>query len=160
MAGPASFDLTTHVYVRELAGGWLAHPLHDETLRSYGTGEVSLEELRLFLAEHLRRARPEVIAGFAARNGTRLVEVDVDLPRPDLPKGLGAIPPITMPCVVIPEGKYRWVMVVPLRHGPPAAWRISRRSCATRRAASSPRGSRAPSSTSRCSRPSATRSRG
>jgi ATP-dependent Clp protease ATP-binding subunit ClpC len=114
---PAALELQTLIMVRELQDGSVCcFPLADPTLVSVGERSAALVEQRLFLEEHLREQRPEVIARFSFPPQTRLEELDLPLGRPDLPPRLQLSRPVTVACVVIPHGRDHWVVVPAISH--------------------------------------------
>ncbi len=112
-----TLELRTLVLVRELAdGSELCAPVADLKLASHGRDGAALADQRLFLEEYLRDQRPEVLARFALPAGTRLEELEVQIPRDDLPERLQLAQPITVCCVVLPQGRDHWVLVPALDH--------------------------------------------
>lgn len=104
------------IVVQELAdGSFAAFPLADPTLVSHHAHdeEACILEQRLFLTEHLRRSRADLVAEFELSPELEWIEVPVSLRREDLPAGLQFPRPIPMPCVLV-DG--RWVIVVGLHH--------------------------------------------
>ncbi|MFO0626447.1 MAG: AAA family ATPase [Polyangiales bacterium] len=91
-------------------------PINAPQLTAYGSDGVAAGDLRLFLSEHLAHVPAEHVARFAVSERARLEEVDVLLPREDLPRRIQIDTPLRVPCVVVPDGKHAWVIVVPLRH--------------------------------------------
>jgi hypothetical protein len=91
-------------------------PINAPQLTAYGPDGVATADLRLFLSEHLALLPAEQVARFAVSERARLEEVDVLLPREDLPRRIQIDTPLRVPCVVVPDGKHAWVIVVPLRH--------------------------------------------
>jgi ATP-dependent Clp protease ATP-binding subunit ClpC len=108
-----TIDLSTLLVVRELQSGeCLVHPVADPELCSHGNEAACLLEQRLFLEQYLAAAPPEELARFSLPAGTELREVDVVIPRSDLPRRLNVETALAVPCIVIG----RWVVVLPLRH--------------------------------------------
>ena len=117
MATPRVPEIDTVLVVRELPGGDCSvFPLADPSLVSFGELEACLEEQRLFLAEHLGQARPEVVARFSHGPDVSRHETTVVVPRPDLPQRLQVRTPVPVPAAVIPSGRSRWVVLLPLAH--------------------------------------------
>jgi ATP-dependent Clp protease ATP-binding subunit ClpC len=113
----APLEIDTLIVAREMEDGdWLAFPLGDPALVSYGAPDACLAEQRLFLSEHLAHAEPEVLARFSFPTETHLHEVDVAVARDDLPRALQIETPLRIPCAVIPHESNRWVVVLPLLH--------------------------------------------
>ena len=109
--------LRTVALVRRLASGRVtAAPVSALDLAAVGAEPAALSELGVFLSEHLGRIAPEAVARFALPEGLRLEEVDVLIPREDLPRRLQVETPLRVPCVVMPDGPHAWVLVVPLDH--------------------------------------------
>jgi ATP-dependent Clp protease ATP-binding subunit ClpC len=117
MSSPAIPQIETVVVVRELAGGECSvFPLADPSLVSFGEREACLEEQRLFLADHLAQARPEIIARFSHLPDVFLHEVPVVVARPDLPPRLRVRVGVPVVAAVIPRGRDRWVTLLPFAH--------------------------------------------
>ena len=106
------------IMVRELFNGdVLAFPLADPTLISYAEErEDVLLEMEMFLKEHLTDIPAQQLSRFVYPEGTELVEVEVMIPRPDLPKALQPAMPIALSCLVIPQRHESWVYIVALQH--------------------------------------------
>lgn len=131
--GPATqISLETLVVARELHGGdFTFSPLAELARVAHGDAEA-LDELHFFLCNYLPGIPPEAIAAYAAAPADdggaapTLLHVDVPLARPDLPRrgNRRLLPPLSIPCVVVPadptrgpeERGDRWVIVLPLRH--------------------------------------------
>ena len=115
--GSTQLELRTLLFVRELADGRVVcWPLADASLASYGEQESALAEQRTFLEEHLAQQAPEVLSRFSFPAPTQLHEVEVELTREDLPEKLQLRAPVTVACVVIPQGRDRWVVVPAIDH--------------------------------------------
>ncbi|MEM9459284.1 MAG: AAA family ATPase [Myxococcota bacterium] len=114
----ASLSLEPLVFLREHAhGACYGFPLADPSQRARGsTAEETLEELRHFLSKFFGRCPAERIADYLYPPDTTLLDLPVVLPRGDLARRLRVQTPVCVPCVVIPEGRSRWVYVVPLAH--------------------------------------------
>ncbi|MEC9400494.1 MAG: hypothetical protein VX475_22900, partial [Myxococcota bacterium] len=69
-----------------------------------------------FLREHLTDIPAQQLSRFVYPEGTELVEVEVMIPRPDLPKALQPAMPIALSCLVIPQRHESWVYIVALQH--------------------------------------------
>ncbi len=110
-------DVEVLTVVRELASGdWTAFPVADPSRVSYGTEVSCLEEQRLFLGEYLAELPATELGRFTLPEGVELLEAEVVVPRGELPRRLRSLPPIAISCVVIPNGRAAWVVVLPLRH--------------------------------------------
>jgi ATP-dependent Clp protease ATP-binding subunit ClpC len=112
-------DLETHAHlmVRELwSGDYLAFPIADDKLASYGTSEDVIQEARLFLQEYLASAPADVVARFSTPEATRLAVVEVLVPKDGLPRRLEVKTPIAFSAIVIPIGSDTWVIVPRLGH--------------------------------------------
>jgi ATP-dependent Clp protease ATP-binding subunit ClpC len=108
--------LSTLILVQELWGGdHLAYPVAGrEWIGCASTEEAVLAEQTMFLSEYLTRVAPAVIASYGLPPDTHLESLDVLIPREDLPRRLQIQTPLALSCVVIPAGKDRWVVVLPL----------------------------------------------
>ena len=86
------------IMVRELFNGdVLAFPLADPSLISYAEErEDVLLEMEMFLREHLTDIPAKQLSRFVYPEGTELVEVEVMIPRPDLPKSLQPTMPVAL----------------------------------------------------------------
>src|SRR5262249_30290905 len=86
-------------------------------------------EQRAFLAQHLGGSAPEIVARFALPDDVKLLETDVLLPRPELPRALRVDVPNSIPSVVVtpraptpdessskPLTVERWITIVPLAY--------------------------------------------
>ena len=106
------------IMVRELFNGdVLAFPLADPSLISYAEDrEDVLLEMEMFLREHLTDIPAKQLSRFVYPEGTELVEVEVMIPRPDLPKSLQPTMPVALSCLVIPQRHESWVYLVALQH--------------------------------------------
>ncbi|WP_437814253.1 AAA family ATPase [Sorangium sp. So ce1078] len=94
------------VFVRErFDGACVAFPVAATDVASFGRDEDVLVEQQLFLREHAARAQPEAISRLSFPEGTRLLSVDVPVPRDDLPRKLRSEVPVSFPCVVVPAGE-------------------------------------------------------
>jgi ATP-dependent Clp protease ATP-binding subunit ClpC len=114
---PTNLELRTLILVRELFdGSELCLPVASPELVSFGDDGAGLTEQRLFLEEYLPDQPPEVLARFSCPAETELVELDVELPRWDLPDRLQLKTSITVGCVVFPHGRDRWVLVPAVGH--------------------------------------------
>src|SRR5687767_125288 len=81
----ASLVVPTLAFVKHLwSGDALVAPVADLALAAHGEIDAALDELSLFLAEHLVKADPERIARFALPEGTVMRDVSVPLARDDL----------------------------------------------------------------------------
>jgi ATP-dependent Clp protease ATP-binding subunit ClpC len=111
-------ELRTLVFVRELDNGsCLAHPLAEPEAVAYADGQAeALAELQAYLEEKLVKEEPGVLARHAFPEQTELHLLDVELPRPGLPRVQQLPHPVTLACVVIPHGRDRWVVVPALDH--------------------------------------------
>ncbi len=121
----SSVVLETLLVVRDLSSGdVLALPVGDVALACLGEEDAAELEQRAFLADHLARSSPEVVARFAVPEQTRLHATDVLVPRPDLPRLNRIEAPIAISSVVlpafVPEGLTdrgdAWIVVLPLAH--------------------------------------------
>ncbi|MEZ4394866.1 MAG: AAA family ATPase [Polyangiales bacterium] len=103
--------------LRRLASGrCTVAPVNALQLAAYGAEGVATADLRLFLSEYLATIPAERVARFAVSERARLEEVDVLVPRDDLPRRLQIDVPLRVPCAVVPDGKHAWVLVIPLAH--------------------------------------------
>jgi ATP-dependent Clp protease ATP-binding subunit ClpC len=121
----APLDLNVLLVLRELWNGdVVAFPAADPSLVSYAQGAAAaIAEQRMVLPEYLAEADPEVLARHALPSGTRLVEVEVVVPREDLPERLAVRTPIAVSCIAVPavagrppETTDAWVFVPTLDH--------------------------------------------
>ncbi len=112
------------VFLREHAyGACYAFPLaNPKQLARGGTADGVLEEQRLFLERYLKDCPAGQIADYIYPEGVELLDLPVVLPRADLPRRLRIQTSVTVPCyrwnrcVVVPQGRSRWVFVVSLHH--------------------------------------------
>ena len=106
------------IMVRELFNGdVLAFPLADPTLISYGEEEDDvLLEMEMFLREHLTEVPAKQLSRFIYPEDTELIDVEVMVPRPDLPKPLQPTMPLALSCLVIPQRHESWVYIVALQY--------------------------------------------
>ncbi|MCX4241410.1 AAA family ATPase [Paraliomyxa miuraensis] len=106
------------VFLREHPyGACYAFPMAaPKQLARGGTVDAALEEQRSFLTKYLARCPAGLVAKYVYPEQARLLELPVVLPRGDLPRRLNVQAPVTVPCVVVPEGRAHWVHVVPLGH--------------------------------------------
>ncbi len=118
-----ALELVTIGLVRELASGDVIVTLAAEPgLASFGEEDEALLEARMFLADHLSRAEPELVARFALPEGARLHATDVVVPRADLARRWNVTTPIRFSSLVIPTvpntkgHRDAWVVVLPLLH--------------------------------------------
>ena len=112
-----TLELRTRLFVAELDDGLeLCFPLADPTLISHGRNGSALAEQRLFLEEYLPDQPPDLLARFATPGEAALVELDVVVPREDLPARLQLSTPVRFAAVLLPQGRDRWVFVPALGH--------------------------------------------
>ncbi len=109
--------MRTLIVVKEFSdGNEICFPVADPTLASFGSNGTGLEEQSVFLEEYLPRQRPDVLAKFSFPPETELHYTDVMLEREDLPDKLQLTRPVTINCVVIPHGRDKWVIALPIDH--------------------------------------------
>lgn len=115
---PTALTLEPLLFLREHAyGAWYAFPLADPRQLSRGATEhEALEEQRHFLSRFLAKCPADRIASYMLPAEASLLDLPVVLPRADLPRRLRIQAPVTVPCVVVPQGNAHWVHVIPLQH--------------------------------------------
>ena len=115
-----SVTLSLHplVFVREHDHGpCYAFPVGRPGLRSRGETEAeAVEGVGKYLAGYLSDCPAEKIADFIFPEDAYLLDVAAPLPRADLPRRLQPGQPLTIPCLVVPDGKAHWVAILPLSH--------------------------------------------
>ncbi len=103
--------------VRELHNGdWTVFPVADPSRVSYGTEAGCVEELRLFLAEHLAELPATELGRFSLPRDIELEFAEVTVARDELARQLRQLPPIAISCLVIPDRRAAWVVALPLQH--------------------------------------------
>ena len=113
----ATLNLDIHVVIKELwDGSWITFPVADPSLVSWGPAGESLQEQSAFLGAWLARVPPDQIERFCLPAEVDLREVDVIIPRDDLPHRLQIATPLSLACALIPAGRDTWVVILPLRH--------------------------------------------
>ena len=78
-------------------------PVTAPQVLSYGPENRTTQELQLALSELPDEARPTTVARLLLPDGVRLEEVEVEIPRPELPGKLGRPVTVTVTVVVVPE---------------------------------------------------------
>ena len=111
-------EFSPHVLVRELFNGdFVACPVAAPSLIAYAESEDdALLELEVFLREHLASEPASSLARYVLPDGANLLDVELFVPRDDLPRPLQPTSPLAISCVVIPESRASWVYVIPLAH--------------------------------------------
>lgn len=111
-------EFSPHVLIRELFNGdFVACPVAAPSLIAYAESEDdALLELELFLREHLASEPASSLARYVLPDGARLLDVELYVPRDDLPRQLQPTCPIAISCVVIPASRASWIYVIPLAH--------------------------------------------
>ncbi|MBZ0115862.1 MAG: hypothetical protein K8H88_02620, partial [Sandaracinaceae bacterium] len=106
---------TTLVVAMLESGRALVRTIADPSLVAYGEEHEALLEQRLFLAEHLRRHGALLQARFSLPESVELVQVPVAITPPSArardPRDRVSV---AMPCAVLPDGRARWAVVLPL----------------------------------------------
>ena len=115
---PDGLEIATALLCQELwGGGFFVAPVADASLACRGdTLAACLSEQRLFLEEMLVDAAPEVLARFSSPKKTELLEIEVEAPRPDLPKRLAIPGKIALACVLVPFAEESWAFLPALGH--------------------------------------------
>lgn len=109
--------LETFAVVDELpSGNARVYPLANPTLSSFGDPERALDELKLYLAHHLKDSDAETLARFALPTDARLERVLVELPRHDLDRRSQVEGAVEISCVVLPSARGAWVQVLRPAH--------------------------------------------
>jgi len=115
-----SVTLSLHplVFVREHDHGpCYAFPVGRADLRARGETEAeAIEGVGKYLAGYLSDCAADEIAEFVFPEDAHLLDVAVPLPRADLPRRLQPGQAITVACLVVPDGKAHWVVILPLQH--------------------------------------------
>ncbi len=111
-------DIVVCALVRELHNGdCVAAPVGAPEWVAYAEDEEDVVlELELFLREHLADVPADEVAGYVLPEDAWLLELEVELPRPDLPRTMQVRRPMTIPCAVIPDKEHHWVVAIPLDH--------------------------------------------
>lgn len=114
----ATLSLHPLVFVREHDhGACYAFPVGCPGLRARGDTEAeAVEGVGKYLAGYLSDCPAENIADFIFPEDAYLLDVAAPLPRADLPRRLQPGKSITIPCLVVPDGKAHWVAILPLEH--------------------------------------------
>lgn len=119
MADTRQLELHSLALLRTLSSGpTLSMLMGDPALGSFGDEETVLLEARMYLAEALATAAPELVARHGFANTARLEFVSVLLARPDLPRRLALTIPLRFACLVLPtkDGVGAWVVVPAIEH--------------------------------------------
>ncbi len=116
MSQPLSLEVL--LVVEELANGdWLAWPFADRQKVAYARDRDDvLEQQELFLRDHLATLPASELARFDPDGQARLHRVDVPLQLAGLPERMAIHEPLSFPCLVVPDGRHAWVVVLPLDH--------------------------------------------
>lgn len=111
-----TFNAAPLVFLREHAHGpCYAFPLGFPAFVARGdTAEEALEEQRFFLSQYLGRCPAGLIADALVPHDANLHDAVVVLPRPDLRQRLRIVAPVTVPCLVVPDGRACWVSIIAL----------------------------------------------
>lgn len=103
--------------VRELwSGDHLAFPVASSKLAAFGSRAEIIEELRLFLKEHLSRISATQVSTFTMPEEISLRRFEIEVPREDLPKRLPIGEKISFTAIIIPANSDVWVIVPKLDH--------------------------------------------
>ncbi|MCA9675151.1 MAG: ATP-dependent Clp protease ATP-binding subunit, partial [Myxococcales bacterium] len=117
MAGRRQLRLDTLVLRRDLWSGRVTvAPAAEAALVCHGDVDDAMGELRLLLALVLGESRPARIARHLLPPGTSVATVTVPIIRRELPPRLRTPLPIAFTCVLVPQGRDRWVMVPVIGH--------------------------------------------
>ncbi len=113
-----ALDLRPLIVVREYAGGPVyAYPIANPRLWCRAeTIEDAMAQQERFLAKHFEKIPAAQLADFVYPEEAELLELEVKVPRADLPRRIAIESPLTIPCVVVPDDPIRWVHVLPLAH--------------------------------------------
>jgi ATP-dependent Clp protease ATP-binding subunit ClpC len=116
MSHPLTLEVL--VVIEELANGdWLAWPFADREKVAYARDRDDvLEQQELFLRDHLATLPAGELARFDPDSQARLHCVDVPIQRAGLPERMTISEPLRFPCLVVPDGKHAWAVVLPLDH--------------------------------------------
>ncbi len=116
MSQPLTLEVL--LVVEELANGdWLAWPFADREKVAYARERDDvLEEQELFLRDHLAMLPAGELARFDPTGEARLHRVEVPLQLAGLPERMSIPEPLSFPCLVVPDAKHAWVVVLPLDH--------------------------------------------
>src|SRR5687767_10819268 len=110
-------EIRVPLVVRELwSGDHLAFPIADPKLAAFGSEIDVLEEVRLFLREHLARIPAQLLSSFTIPEKTAFLSFDIDVPRENLPRRLQPTHPISLKAIVIDIAAERWVIIPKLEH--------------------------------------------
>jgi len=111
-----SLPMTVLAVVRELhGGGRTAQPV--ASLPWWSSGPQCESELALYLGAKLATVEPDALDGLVVPESARLVQVDVQLVREELPRRVQIQPAFSFACVVIgDDNASRWVIVLALEH--------------------------------------------
>lgn len=114
---PPKLSLWTKLLIEEHWGGnVLSAPVADLDLVSYGEEAEALLEQEIFLTEYLEQVEPRILARFPIPEGITLKNINLLLPRKDLPQKLSIQTPLSIPYIEIPAGEERWIIVLPLQY--------------------------------------------
>lgn len=113
-----TFTMRPLVFVREHAHGpCFSFPLADSQLVARGDDEEdALAQQQSFLSKLLSTCPASKLADFVYPTQAQLLDVAVVLPRRDLTRRLRIETPVTVPCLVVPDGRAHWVHVIALGH--------------------------------------------
>ncbi|HEY3450282.1 MAG TPA: AAA family ATPase [Myxococcales bacterium] len=117
-ATPQPLEIATPLLCQELwGGGFLVAPVANSELACRGdTLAACLAEQRLFLEEYLAAAEPGVVARYAVPSSAKLVDLEIDAPRADLPKRLAIPGSISLTCVAVSFKEESWAFLPTLGH--------------------------------------------
>jgi ATP-dependent Clp protease ATP-binding subunit ClpC len=98
-------------------------PVAAPQVTAYGPEPKTRDELELALSELPDEAKPTTVARLLLPEGVRIEQVDVELPRPDMPGRLSRAHSARIPVIVVPEPREgfepsgHWVFVPVIAHG-------------------------------------------
>lgn len=117
-ATPQPLEIATPLLCQELwGGGFLVAPVANSELACRGDSLAAcLAEQRLFLEEYLASAEPATVARFAVPSSAKLVDLEIDAPRADLPKRLAVPGPVSLTCISVAFKEESWAFLPTLGH--------------------------------------------
>jgi len=115
---PQSLELDVLVTVRELPSGIVyARPMAaPEFVTRAGSESEALALLHAFLARYLARVPAFQLADYVFPEAAAALDIEVVVPKADLPERIAIATPLPVPCVVVPDVDAEWVHVLPLGH--------------------------------------------
>ena len=97
-------DFATPVVIQDFFDGKQStFPVADLTFVSHKSGSDAFDEQATFLEEYLALADAEILGRFSIPPEASLREIEVMIPRPDLPDRLAIRTPLSVTCVLIPS---------------------------------------------------------